>query len=300
MRFKGLDLNLLVALDALLEEQNVSRTAERLHLSQPAVSAALGRLRLYFGDPLLVQNGKRMLPTPHALRLKPMLKALLTDIDQMVMASARFDPATSNRLFRIGMSDFLTTLIGAGLTKRLGAIAPNIGVELIPPFDAITEELDQGDIDLLITPAEHISPDHPADVLFEERFVVAGWRENPLLARGVVTVDDFCAAGHIAVKIGRLRRASYAESHLRRLGIERRIDVLVAGFSVVPELLVGSNRLAIMHERLARSAATHLPIAYCDLPFDFPVMKEMVQYHRTRASDPGLTWLRNEIASAAD
>jgi LysR family nod box-dependent transcriptional activator len=97
-----------------------------------------------------------------------------------------------------------------------------------------------------------------------------------------------------------LRRASYAESHLRRLGIERRIDVLVAGFSVVPELLVGSNRLAIMHERLARSAATHLPIAYCDLPFDFPVMKEMVQYHRTRASDPGLTWLRNEIASAAD
>jgi LysR family nod box-dependent transcriptional activator len=299
MRFKGLDLNLLVALDALLDEQNVSRTAERLHLSQPAVSAALGRLRLYFGDPLLVQNGKRMLPTPHALRLKPMLKLLLADIDQMVMASARFDPATSNRLFRIGMSDFLTTIIGAELTKRLGTIAPNIGLELIPPFDAITEALDQGDIDLLITPAEHISPDHPADVLFEERFVVAGWRDNPLLARGV-TVEDFCVASHIAVKIGRLRRASYAESHLRQLGIERRIDILVAGFSVVPDLLVGSNRLAIMHERLARSAATHLPIAYCALPFEFPVMKEMVQYHRTRASDPGLTWLRNEIAKMAE
>lgn len=299
MRFKGLDLNLLVALDALLAEQNVSRTAERLHLSQPAVSAALGRLRLYFGDPLLVQHGKRMLPTPHALRLKPMLKALLGDIDKMVTASAHFDPATSNRWFRIGMSDFLTTIIGAGLTKRLGSIAPNVGVELIPPFDSIVEALDQGDIDLLITPAEHISPDHPADELFEERFVVAGCRDNPVFASGI-TREDFCEAGHIAVEIGRLRRASFAESHLRRLGIERRIDILVSAFSVVPELLVGTGRLAIMHERLAKSAATHLPVTYAKLPFEFPVLKEMIQYHRTRATDPGLSWLRAEIELAAE
>lgn len=297
MRFKGLDLNLLVALDALFEEQNVSRAADRLHLSQPAVSAALGRLRTYFGDPLMVQHGKRMLPTPHALRLKPMLKTLLTDIDQMVMASARFDPATSSRIFRIGMSDFLTTIIGTRLTKQLSSIAPNIGVELIPPYDAIVEALDQGDIDILITPTEHISPDHPAEALFEERFVVVGWKENPVLARRI-TREEFCSVGHIAVEIGRLRRASFAESHLRRLGIERRIEVLVAGFSVVPELLVGTNRLAIMHERLAASAATHLPVAYCDLPFAFPVMNEMMQYHRTRASDPGLLWLRGEIINA--
>lgn len=297
MRFKGLDLNLLVALDALLTEQNVSRTAERLHLSQPAVSAALGRLRLYFGDPLLVQHGKRMLPTPHALRLKPMLKALLGDIDQMVMASARFDPSTSTRWFRIGMSDFLTTIIGAGLTKRLSLIAPNVGVELIPPFDSITEALDQGDIDVLITPAEHISPDHPAEELFEERFVIAGCRTNPIFT-DAITIEDFCNAGHIAVEIGRLRRASFAESNLRRLGIERRIEILVSAFSVVPELLVGTRRLALMHERLAKSAASHLPVAFANLPFEFPVMKELIQYHRSRATDPGLSWLRAEIASA--
>lgn len=299
MRFKGLDLNLLVALDALLAEQSVSRAADRLRLSQPAVSAALGRLRSFFDDPLMVQHGKRMLPTPHALRLQPMLTALLADIDQMVLASARFDPATSNRLFRIGMSDFLTTIIGARLTQRLGAIAPGIGIELIPPFDGIAEALDQGSIDLLITPTEHISPDHPADLLFEERFVVAGWRENPMLASGI-TRERFVTAGHIAVEIGRLRRASFAESYLRRLGIERRIEVLVAGFSVVPELLVGTQRLAIMHERLARSAATHLPISFCDLPFEFPAMREMIQYHRGRTADPGLIWLRAEIASAVD
>lgn len=297
MRFKGLDLNLLVALDALLVEQNVSRTAERLHLSQPAVSAALGRLRHYFGDPLLVQHGKRMLPTPHALRLQPMLKTLLGDIDQMVTASARFDPATSTRWFRIGMSDFLTTVIGTGLTKRLGSIAPNVGVELIPPFDSIAEALDQGDIDILITPAEHVSPDHPAEELLEERFVVAGCRDNPVFAR-TITTEDFCGAGHIAVEIGRLRRASFAESNLRRLGIERRIDILVSAFSVVSELLVGTRRLAIMHERLAKSAAAHLPVAFADLPFEFPEMKEMIQYHRSRATDPGLTWLRAEIATA--
>jgi len=297
MRFKGLDLNLLVALDALLAEQNVSRAAERLHLSQPAVSAALGRLRLYFDDPLLVQHGKRMLPTPHAMRLKPMLKTLLADVDQMVTASARFDPATSNRRFRIGMSDFLTTIIGKGLTKRLGSIAPNVGLELIAPFDSIDEALDQGEIDLLITLVEHISPDHPADELFVERFVVAGWRDNPVFAKAM-TANDFCNAGHVAVEIGRHHRGSFAESQLRRLGINRRIELLVSAFSVVPELLVGSNRLAIMHERLAMSAAAHLPITFVDLPFEFPRMTEMIQYHRSRDTDPGLKWLRAEIALA--
>jgi LysR family transcriptional regulator, nod-box dependent transcriptional activator len=298
MRFKGLDLNLLVALDALLDEQNVSRAAERLHLSQPAVSAALRRLRDYFEDPLLVQHGKRMLPTPHALRLRPKLKLLLGDIDQMVTVSARFDPATSSRRFRIGMSDFLTTIIGAELTKRLGSIAPNIGIELIPPFDTIVEALDQGEIDLMITPVENLAPDHPTEDLFEERFVLAGWLENPVFERDI-TMEDFRTASHIAVEIGRTRRASFAEAQLRRLGIERRIDIHVSAFSVVPELLVGTNRLAIMHERLAKSAATHLPIAHAPLPFEFPVMKEVIQFHRTRASDPGLIWLRQEIVRAA-
>lgn len=298
MRFKGLDLNLLVALDALLDEQNVSRAAERLHLSQPAVSAALRRLRDYFDDQLLVQYGKRMLPTPHALRLGPNLKILLCDIDQMVTASARFDPATSSRWFRIGMSDFLTTVIGAKLAKRLGSIAPNIGIDLIPPFDTIVEALDQGNIDLLITPIENLALDHPTEDLFEERFVVAGWRDNPAFKRGI-SMEEFCTASHITVEIGRLRRASFAEAHLRKMGIERRIDIQVAAFSVVPELLVGTNRLAIMHERLAKSAATHLPIAHADLPFNFPAMREVIQYHRTRATDPGLAWLRQEIVLAA-
>lgn len=298
MRFKGLDLNLLIALDALLEEQNVSRTAERLHLSQPAISAALGRLRQFFGDPLLVQHGKRMLPTPHALRLQPMLKGLLGDVDRMVMASTRFDPAASTRWFKVCMSDFLTTIIGAALIKRLGDHAPNVGIEITPPFDTVVEALDQGEIDLLITPAEHISPDHPADDLCKERFVVAGWCQNAALAKPM-TRETFCNAGHIAVEIGRLRRASFAESHLRRLGIERRIDVLVSAFSVVPELLVGTQRLSIMHQSLARSASRHLPIAYADLPFPFPEMREAMQYHRTRANDPGLTWLRQEILQIA-
>lgn len=299
MRFKGLDLNLLIALDALLEEQNVSRTAARLHLSQPAISAALGRLRQFFADPLLVQHGKRMLPTPHALRLQPMLKGLLADVDRMVLASTQFDPATSTRWFRVCMSDFLTTIIGAALIKQLGTYAPNVGIEITPPFDAVAEALDQGEIDLLITPGEHVSPDHPSDVLFTERFVVAGWQENPIFEREM-THDVFCAAGHIAVEIGRLRRASFAESHLRRLGINRRIDVLVSAFSVVPELLVGTHRLAIMHERLARSASQHLPIAYTELPFEFPQMHEAMQYHRTRANDLGLSWLRQEVMNVID
>lgn len=299
MRFKGLDLNLLLALDALLDEQSVSRAAERLFLSQPAVSAALGRLRQFFEDPILVAHGRRMVPTPHALRLKPMLKELLGDVDAMVMASARFDPSTSNRWFKIGISDFLMTVLCTRLTQRLATIAPHVGIELIPPFDAIQQALDKGEIDLLITPTEHVSPDHPSDELFEERFVVAGWKENPALA-GPVTMEAFQSLGHIAVEIGRLRRQSFAESNLRRLGIDRRVELLVSAFSIVPELLVGTQRLALMHERLAASATAHLPIAYTVLPFDFPTLTERMQYHRTRAEDAGLIWLREEIVRAAE
>ncbi|HSI16835.1 MAG TPA: LysR family transcriptional regulator, partial [Sphingomonas sp.] len=106
MRFQGLDLNLLVALDVLIEERSVSRAAERLHLSQPAMSAALRRLRDYFNDPILAAHGKKMIPTPHALRLRGALRTLLTDVERMVSLSTQFDPATSQRRFRIGTSDY--------------------------------------------------------------------------------------------------------------------------------------------------------------------------------------------------
>jgi LysR family transcriptional regulator, nod-box dependent transcriptional activator len=290
MRFKGLDLNLLVALDVLLARQSVSRAAEQLHLSQPAVSAALARLRDYFRDPLLVPDGKRMIPTPHALRLKPLLATVLADVGGLVAVSPAFDPANSTRRFRVGASDYLTIVLFAPLLRRLAAEAPGISIELLPPNDVIQRQLEGGDLDLLILPSPHISPEHPSEDMFTEKFVVAGWRRHRAFLSGM-TVEAFKDCGHIVVEIGNLFRASVAEFDMKRMGIERRVEVTVSSFSVVPDLLVETQRLAVMHERLARHAAKTLPIDFVPLPFDLPPMREVVQYHRTRSDDPGLRWL---------
>ena len=299
MRFQGLDLNLLVALDVLIEERSVSRSAERLHLSQPAMSAALRRLRDYFNDPILAPHGKKMIPTPHALRLRGALRVLLTDIERMVSLSTQFDPATSQRRFRIGTSDYLAIVLFTRLVPEFERIAPGITLELIQPSDAMGAMLDQGELDLLITPAEHASADHPSELLFEERHVVAGWSGNPLV-QAPLSEEDFLAAGHVAVEIGRLRPTSFAEKFLREQARERRIEVLVSSFAVAPEMLVNTHRLAVMHERLAKAYAERLPISFVEMPFPFPVMREILQYNRTRSEDAGLRWLIDQAKRLTD
>lgn len=298
MRFKGLDLNLLVALDVLLDECNVSRAAERLHLSQPAVSAALRRLRDFFNDPLLALHGKRMVPTPHAIALRPQVKMLLAEVEGVIAQSTRFDPATSDRWFKICVSDYLSTVLFGTLIPSLRIAAPGVRLDLQPPSEEMPVLLDRGEIDLVLTPEQHCTPNHPTELLFEEHHVVAGWRDNPLMATPV-SEEAFYNAGHVAVQIGRLSRVSFAEMHLRASGRDRRVEVIATSFSLVPEILVGTDRLAIMHERLARTLSARLPLAWQPLPFAFPVMREMIQYHRTRSEDAGLRWLIAQIHGAA-
>ena len=159
--------------------------------------------------------------------------------------------------------------------------------------------LDQGELDLVITPAEHASADHPSELLFEERHVVAGWSGNPLV-QAPLSEEDFLAAGHVAVEIGRLRPTSFAEKFLREQARERRIEVLVSSFAVAPEMLVNTHRLAVMHERLAKAYAERLPISFVEMPFPFPVMREMLQYNRTRSEDAGLRWLIDQAKRLTD
>lgn len=294
VRFKGLDLNLLVALDALLDEASVSQAAERLHLSQPATSAALRRLRSWFGDPLLAPHGKRMMLTPYALRLRPQLSALLAGIDAFASQPALFDPAATHRRFRISMSDYLANVVLRPLATAIAASAPGIELEIVPPDDNSAERLDRGEIDLLMIPQEFVTPQNPSRLLFEEQHVLVGWRDNPLL-QAPVTPEVFAAAGHVSVRLGQITRITFAEAQLRALGIARREEVIVPSFAMVPDLLVGTRRLSIMHERLARLAARRSEIAIRALPFAFPPMREMVQFHRARADDAGLLWLLGEI-----
>ena len=291
MRFKSLDLNLLVALDVLLDEKNVTRAAERLNITQPAMSAALSRLREHFNEPLLVLHGKRMIPTPAAQSMREPLKALFQDVEILSTKFTHFDPAISQRRFRIVTSDYLLAVIFPALTQKLDQIAPGITMDCFQPSDKTQQLLDQGDIDLFITPEEQVSADHPSELLFEEKYVVVGWKKNPALKHGKIKEEVFFSARHVVVEIGQMARSSFAERHLRQFPSERLIDMKVSSFLVAPEMVVNTMKLTVMHERLARLFAKRLDIAIAELPFDFPVMREMIQYHESRRHDAGLRWL---------
>lgn len=294
MRFKGLDLNLLQALDVLIDVQSVTRAAEQLHISQPAFSAALGRLRKHFDDPLLVQHGKQMVPTPYAEQLRPRLKSILADVDAFVSTPARFDPATSNRVFRVMASDFILSVALGDLLPAIEVIAPQVSFVIIPTSEHANAMLEAGEVDLLITPETYLSDRHPSVALFEERHVVAGWSESPAMQRNL-TAGDLETASFITVQIGRSHNSSFAITELDRLGIRLNSTLSISYFAVVPQLLVGSAKLAILHETLARKAARHLPIAWQPLPVAIPGMREMVQFHRARAQDPAVVWLLSQF-----
>lgn len=299
MRFKGLDLNLLLALDVLLDEQSVSRAAERMNVSQPAMSAALMRIREYFADPILQQHGKRMIPTAHAIRMRPKLKELLRDLDVLISESSQFDPAKSQRRFRIGASDFVLAVLFPAVTQEIERIAPGVSIETLQPSDSMSSTLDQGFLDIIISPGYMLTSDHPMELLFEEDYVVVGWAKNPAFRRRKLTQDDFFNAGHVAVELGRVRRSSFAETHLQDVPRERRIDMNVSSFLVAPEMVVNSMRLTVMQRRLALLFSRRLDIAIAEIPFPFPKMQEMIQYHTTRENDPGLRWLIDLIKKHA-
>ncbi|HEY6868506.1 MAG TPA: LysR family transcriptional regulator, partial [Novosphingobium sp.] len=229
MRFKGLDLNLLVALDVLLEEANVSRAARRLHLSQPAASAALRRLRTWFGDPLLLPHGKRLMLSPYALRLRPQLSQLLAGIDAFASQPALFDPATAQRRFRLAMSDYLANVVLGPLASAIAASAPGIELEIVTPDDSADDLLDRGELDLIVAPQEFVTPRNPTRLLLEEQHVVVGWSGNPVMA-APLTVEAFAGAGHVSVRLGQITRLTFAEAQLRALGISRREQLIVPSF----------------------------------------------------------------------
>lgn len=299
MRFKGLDLNLLHALLVLLEERSVSRAAERLHLSQPAASAALSRLREFFKDELLILHGKRMIPTSYAETLIPEVRRALEQVDAIISMSAEFDALRSERLFRIIASDYVASVLVTPAIQALAQAAPSIQIDIRQPNDQIIKQFERGQMDLLLTPEEFVTHNHPTELLFEEQHVVVGWSENPLVEREL-TVEEFRNSPQVVVALGPSMSLDYASRHLDGVIENRRIEIFAPSFSVVPWFVTGTHRLAVMHERFAKLVAQYLPLRIQPLPIEIPPMREMLQYHSARTHDTGIIWLRRVLHEMAD
>lgn len=298
MRLKGLDLNLLVALDILLEERSVSRSAERLHLSQPAASAALARLRDYFKDELLVLHGKRLIPTSYAEELMPEVKRVIRQVDDLIAMSTDFDPAQSERFFHLMTSDSISTVLLSPTISAMQTIAPGIKVDIRLPEETLNSKFENGEIDLSLAPQEFLSPQHPSELIYKESHVIVGWDKNPVFKKKI-TQEIFLEASHVSVSIGPNSTPSFTERNMQKIGYERRIDIHAPHFSSLPWLLANTNRLAVIQKRLAIKFASVFPLKFAPLPFEFPEMQVMLQYHTAREKDEGLQWLRGLLHKTA-
>ncbi len=298
MRFGRLDLNLLVALDALLTERSVSLAADRLCLSQSATSSALGRLREYFGDDLLVLKGRSMILTSRAEELIDPVRSVLEQIRTTVAIAPPFEPATADRVIRIMASDYSTEVLLAKVMADLAIEAPTIRFEIHPMHDSPIEAIERGYIDLLLTIDYAISADHPSQLLFEDDYVVVGDRENPAMAQPM-TRELYFELGHVTARFGKARVPAFEDWFVRRQKQQRRIEVVAPTFLSLPGLIVGTKRVATMHRRMAEVFVRSLPLVMREIPFSIPPIRETIQWNIANNNDRALRWMVERLLAAA-
>ena len=246
MDIRSIDLNLLVALDALLGEKNVTRAASRLHLSQPATSAALARLRQVFRDPLLVRTSRGMLPTAKALELAQPLQQVLGDITRIVQPTGPFLPAEARSTFTIAASDYVEFTVLPHLLEQLEAEAPatRLAVRAID-LELITRSLESGEIDLAIMNTTNAPPDVRARSLYTERFVCIARRDHPRVGDSI-DLDTFCELEHVMVSARAGVFSGATDEALALIGRKRRVRLSVPHFLLLPEMVQRSQLIAIV------------------------------------------------------
>lgn len=289
---RRIDLNLLVILDALLSEQHVTRAAERLHLSQPAVSHALARLRDLLGDPLLVRAGSGLVPTARALELAAPLAETLAQV-QSLLAPNTFDPTSARRTFRLAMSDYGAALILPGLIRTLRAEAPGIDLQISHASrEGMVEGLLNGDIDL----AAGVLPELPGELrstpLFEERYVCLLDRES-LPAGGVLDLPTYLSRPHVLLEM-RGSGTPEIERTLTALRERRRVAISLPHWSVAPRFISGTDLILTVASRALKEVDDQSLIVLPP-PFEIAPFTFVSAWHKRRGGDQALNWLNRRI-----
>ena len=300
MKLGGIDLNLLVALDALLSERSVTRAAHRVGLSQPGMSNALARLRVVLGDPLLVRDGAALVPTARAEALAGPVREALALIRGAIEAPATFDPAHDRRSFRVSCSDYSVLMLIGPLVRGLAADAPGLAVEVIPRLPDAGQALDRGDVDLVIEPSEIMGrTDLPAARLWDDRWMCCVWEGNTRVADRMA-LDDYTSLGHLIYSMGASGQpVALPDLHLARLGVQRRIEVSVESFLLAPFLLQGTDLVTLVPARAQAFLRRTGAIRILEPPVEFPMLVEMLWWHPRSTGDPAHAWLRERITRVA-
>ena len=293
----GIDLNLLVALDALLAERSVTRAAARVGLGQSAMSHALGRLRVLFGDELLTRGADGMRATPRALALADPVRLALSQVQALVSPGVAFDPATAERVFRIALPDSVEVLLGPALLAHLRATAPRVRLRLYSSDTLVLlDELDADRIDLAVgfgIPAGG-QTHHRWRPFLRTRYLCI-FNAALVGVAAPISLADYVRLPHVLTSL-RPGEHGVVDDALAPLGLARTVVLTTPRFLAVPFLVAGAPVVATMHARLAQMFARQLGLSLSPPPVTLPEVTLSLLWHASYEADPGHRWLRQTIA----
>jgi DNA-binding transcriptional LysR family regulator len=300
VKLQQIDLNLLVFLDVLLREQNVTRAAEQLNMSQPATSAALARLRKVLGDELLVRQGRLLQLTPRAESLIDPVREVIAIIEQSIVRPTSFDPAHDERTFTVNASDYVGVTLIRPLLGRLSGLAATLRIDLAPVSDRYLTALQRDEVDITILPDRLVDPSQLTDCshlpVISDRFVGAVWKEHPA-AKGQLTADVLTTYPYLqyAVHGGH----GLWDEDLDRAGIGRRVEASASSLVAMPYMLAETELVTLLPESLGRRVASSADIVLLEPDMAITPLHQSMYWHGRRDRDPGHAWLRDQIRAVS-
>ncbi|MEV7561847.1 LysR family transcriptional regulator [Streptomyces sp. NPDC089795] len=286
-----LDLNLLTALDALLEEGSVAGAAARLHVTSPAMSRSLGRIRHTTGDQILVRTGRTMTPTPYALAVRAQVHELLHQVQGVLAPSRALDLATLERTFTLRWHDSLVALGGPALLAAVRVQAPGVRLCFVAESSVDTPGLRRGEVDLEANANRPSAPDIRAENVGETRLVVVVRRGHPLTHDSTLTAERYAAAEHVAVS----RRGNFGnalDDALARLGLTRRVVATAPTEAAAFAFARDSDLVISVPEAITRSTVADLGLVVLPLPLELPSAPVYLSWHQRYDNDNAHAWLR--------
>lgn len=298
MTSSDMDMDLILALDALLRDQNITHAAARLGISQPAMSARLARLRALFGEPLFVPSphGRGVLPTPRAEALRPQIAAVLQGISAMLVPTT-FDAQNSTRTFVIALHENPALMLGAELQNYIGAAAPGIRLRFaIPELQLLPVQMENGDVDIYVGVNAGAHDAWVRRKLFDDEYATAQRKDHPR-GTGTMVLESYCALSHLVVSSDGDPFEGFVDQHLAGMGHQRKVVMSTQSYAMAPAIVAGTDLICTLPKRMLQRFTQTLDIFPPPLALQ-PIVIGMY-WHPKNSQDPAHSWLREQLLRAA-
>ncbi len=308
MNIKSIDLNLLVYLDVLLRVRNVTRAAESLGISQPAMSNGLRRLRKLFSDPLLVRTSNGMSPTERALELQPLVRDIVASVEKAIEPDKGFDAASANRVFRISFSDYSESTLVPHLMRRMRSEAPNITLDILTPSDVSFQDVERGTVDLVINRFDALPQSFHQRTIWTDSFSCLFSHHNPI--RNRFNLETYLEASHVwvsktgmgigvGVEPGASEQLGWVDDALAKLGKKRRIRVFTRHYRAAMQLADLRDLIITLPSKAANLLKGNRDVIILPPPFEIPEIELKMAWSPLLQQNPAHQWLRRLIAEVA-